>query len=192
MKDWENFHNITKDIPPRKNVIDFINTYKLVGDAIDLGCGAGNDTVYLIKNNWNVLAIDGTNSEMQIRNKLSNKEQEKLTFQVQNFENLKLKKVDLIIANNSLPFCNKEYFYKMWKEISFNIKSNGFFVGNFFGLNDEWNIGGSQKTFLSKKSAIALFKDFEIIKFLEIEKDRPSALGVMKHWHIFEIVAKKI
>lgn len=192
MENWEKFHNITQDITPRKNIIKFINNYKLVGDAIDLGCGAGNDTIYLIKNNWNVLAIDGTNSEMKIRNKLLDTEQKKLVFQVQKFENLKLQKSDLIIANNSLPFCNREYFDKMWQEITSNIKSNGFFIGNFWGLNDEWNVKNDRRTFLSRESVIELFKDFEILEIIEVEKDRPTALGNMKHWHMFEIVAKKI
>jgi len=37
-----------------------------------------------------------------------------------------------------------------------------------------------------------LLKDFEIIKFEEIEKDEKTALGSLKHWHTYEIIAKKI
>ena len=37
-----------------------------------------------------------------------------------------------------------------------------------------------------------LFKDsFEIIKFNEIEKDGMTGLGKMKHWHIYNVIAKK-
>ena len=46
--------------------------------------------------------------------------------------------------------------------------------------------------FLTKKEVLDLFKDFEILKFKEIEKDDKTALGILKHWHIFEIIAKKI
>ena len=45
--------------------------------------------------------------------------------------------------------------------------------------------------FLTKEQVINLFTDFEIIKFEEIEKDTVTRLGKMKHWHIFEIIAKK-
>ena len=145
--------------------MNFINNHKeFSGKAIDIGCGAGNDTIYLIQNNWNVLAIDGTDVENSIKEKLNDEEKDKFSFQVQKFEELKLPKSDLIISNNALPFCNKEYFYTMWQEICHSINSNGFFVGNLFGINDEWNTTKDKRTFLSKEQVIDLFKDFEIIR----------------------------
>ena len=191
MRDWDNFHNITEDKPPRKNIVHFISNYNLTGNAIDLGCGSGSDTIFLIRNNWNVLAIDSSNVEERIRSKLSDKEQGKLRFEVQRFEKLKLQKCNLVISNNSLPFCDKKYFYQMWAEICLNIENNGYFVGNFFGVNDEWNTKNDKRTFLSKEEVIKLFSGFEILELQEIEKDRPTAEGKMKHWHTFEIIAKK-
>ena len=192
MSEWNKYHKVTNNIPPRKNIVNFIKQHKeLSGNAIDLGCGAGNDTIYLIKNNWNVLAIDGTDVENLIKEKLNEEEKTRLSFQVQRFEELNLPKSDLIISNNALSFCNKAYFYKMWKEICNSINLNGFFVGNLFGIKDEWNTQKNTRTFLKKEQVIELFKDFEIIDFKEIEKDRTTALGKMKHWHTFEIIAKK-
>lgn len=192
MRDWDNFHRITNNKPPRKNIIHFISKYSITGKAIDLGCGSGSDTIFLIKNNWNVLAIDSSNIEERIRSKLSNSEQENLRFEVQKFEKLKLSKCDLLISNNSLPFCDKDYFYQMWIEICLNIKNDGYFVGNFFGINDEWNTKNTKMTFFSKEEVIELFNDFEILEIQEIEKDKPTAEGKMKHWHTIEIIAKKI
>lgn len=134
MRDWNNFHNITENKLPRKNIVHFISKYNITGTAIDLGCGSGSDTIFLIKNNWKVLAIDSSNVEERIRSKLSDNEQEMLSFEVQRFEELKLSKCDLLISNNSLPFCDKKYFYQMWEEICLNIKNNGYFVGNFLEL----------------------------------------------------------
>lgn len=192
MNNWDKYHKITNNKPPRKNIIKFIDKYNdLTGNAIDLGCGGGCDTIYLIEHSWNVLSIDSTDVENIIRNKLSYEKQNKFNFQVQKFEELHLPKCDLIISNNALPFCNKKYFYNMWKEISNSINSNGFFVGNFFGLKDEWNIHENKGTFLSKEDVTELFKDFDILEFDEIEKDRSTALGKIKHWHTFEVIARK-
>ncbi|MBE5806142.1 MAG: class I SAM-dependent methyltransferase [Clostridiales bacterium] len=191
MKKWENYYDITNNIPPRKNIVHFLSKYKLTGNAIDLGCGSGNDTIFLIKNKWNVLAIDASDVEERIRSKLLNEEQKRLKFEIQKFENLKLSKCDLIISNNSLSFCDKKFFHQMWLEIYSNIKTNGYFVGNFFGVNDEWNNNNTNKSFFSKDDVIKLFNNFKILDIKEIEIDKPTATGILKHWHIIEIIAKK-
>ena len=68
----------------------------------------------------------------------------------------------------------------------------GYFVGNFFGENDSQNETKPQMTFLTKVQAMELFENFEIIRFKEIEKDDLTRLGNMKHWHIFDVIAKKV
>lgn len=45
--------------------------------------------------------------------------------------------------------------------------------------------------FLSKEQVLNLFDKFEIIDFQEIEKDGKTGLGKIKHWHTFDIIAKK-
>ena len=68
---------------------------------------------------------------------------------------------------------------------------NGYFVGNFFGNNDKWKSTKEEITFFTKEQVIELFKDFEIIEFKEVERDDFTGLGKMKHWHIFNVIAKK-
>ena len=46
-------------------------------------------------------------------------------------------------------------------------------------------------TFLTEKQIKNLFKEFEIIKFKEVEKDGLTGMGKMKHWHIYNVIAKK-
>lgn len=46
--------------------------------------------------------------------------------------------------------------------------------------------------FLDKKQVLDLFKGFEIIRLKEIEEDGMTGYGKMKHWHIFDVIAKKI
>ena len=46
--------------------------------------------------------------------------------------------------------------------------------------------------FLAKEQVLSLFKDtFEIIEFNEIEKNGKTGLGKIKHWHIYNVIAKK-
>ena len=192
MRNIEKYYNNTISKSPRKNVQYLIEKVKLnPGKAIDFGCGAGNDTVYLIKNNWNVLAIDKEGVEERIAKRLNNEELKKFRFKRQDFESMEIEKSNLIIANYCLPFCNKNKFEELWNKIKLSILDKGYFVGNFFGLNDSWNGVKTDMLFLSKEQVMLLFKDFEIVLFKEIEKEALTGLGKMKHWHIFDIIAKK-
>lgn len=116
---------------------------------------------------------------------------DKFRFSKQKFEDLKLENNHLLLANFSLPFCDKDEFRKLWKKIDESICEGGYFVGNFFGINDEWRKTKERMTFLTKKQVIGLFKDFKIIEFKEFEKDGITCIGKLKHWHIFNVIAKK-
>ena len=64
-------------------------------------------------------------------------------------------------------------------------------MGNFFGVNDSWAKIKDKMVFLSKEQVLELFDNFQIIYFEEIEKDGKTSLGKMKHWHLYEKIAKK-
>lgn len=184
------YYEKTKNTIARMNVRKFIDMEVASGRCIDLGCGAGNDTIFLIKNGWKVTAIDKEDTEMIIKNYLNKEEQKSLEFIKSDFENITLKSCDLLVANFSLPFCKKDYFEELWEKIEKSIIKNGYFVGNFLGINDTW-INKPNMTFLKKEEVLNLFSSFNIIKFYETEKDAKTALGTEKHWHIFDVIAKK-
>ena len=80
---------------------------------------------------------------------------------------------------------------EMWNKIKTSILPNGYFVGNFFGQNDDWYSTRPKMTFLTKEQVVDLFREFEIIRFKEIEEDKLTGLGKMKHWHTFNVIAKR-
>ena len=191
MKKIYKYYENTKNSITNKNVREFIELNTKVGNAIELGCGAGRDTKFLLENKWNVLAIDREEVSNIIKENLNKEELKRFRFQKQELENLKLEKNNLIVANNSLSFCQKEKFEEMWDKIKNSILSNGYFVGNFFGIKDEWAKDKKDMTFLSKESCLKLFDDFDIIEFKEIEKEGLTGLGKIKYWHIFNVIARK-
>ena len=62
--------------------------------------------------------------------------------------------------------------------------------GNFLGENDDWNYS-KKLTFLRKEQIKNYFQDFVIIYFAEKEYIKDSIKDKNKHWHVFEIYAKK-
>ena len=60
-------------------------------------------------------------------------------------------------------------------------------------MNDSWRPIKEEMVFLSKEQVLELFKNkFDIIEFKEIEKDGKTGLGKIKHWHIYNVIAKKL
>lgn len=121
MGDIQKYYENTENALPHPMVKKFINMNNNPKYAIDLGCGTGRDTIYLIKNGWKVLSIDKENTREIISSKLNNEELKNFNFECQDFENIELEKNNLLVANFSIPFCNKDYFNEFWNKISNSI-----------------------------------------------------------------------
>ena len=132
MGNIKKFYKNTKNEMPHDNVKKIIEIENKKGNAIDLGCGAGRDTIFLIKNNWNVTAIDRENTKDMIESKLTIEELKRLKFICQDFENIKLDKSDLVVTNFSIPFCNKKYFNELWNKIVNSINTSRIFCWKLF------------------------------------------------------------
>lgn len=186
MKDWTNYQNKTYGDEACKLIIDFLDKYK-VDSAIDLGCGSGNETVYMVKNGIKVLAIDRQLNQDFILNRLSDSEKQLISFKESSFENVELPKTKLLTAFFSIPFCNPNNFDELWTKIYNSIEDNGYFVGQLFGDRDAWNVVESINTFSIDKVKEYL-KNYNIIKLEEIEYVRESD---NKKWHFYDIIAQK-
>ena len=186
MKDWTNYQNKTYGNDVCKLLIEFLDNYK-VDNAIDLGCGSGNETVYMIKNGIKVLAIDRQLNQDFILNRLSDSEKQLISFKESSFEDVELPKTKLLTSFFSIPFCNPNNFDELWTKIYNSIEDNGYFVGQLFGDRDAWNVVESINTFSIDKVKEYL-KNYNIIKLEEIEYVRESD---NKKWHFYDIIAQK-
>lgn len=193
MKNSEEYYNKTKGNNPSGLIrtFFFMNFDKELNGktAIDLGAGAGNDAKYLLEKGFKVICIDKEEKSKEIIMSQIN-QNENIKFELQEFEKLKLDKADLIYSCFSLHFCNPEKFDSLMDEITENIKSDGFFVGNFLGEEDGW-YGNETMTFLSKEKVLSYFKDFEIKYYAEKKYVKDTVIGGKKNWNVFEIMAMK-
>ena len=132
MSEIYKYYKKTKNALPHKNVQKVLEMDIIPGNAIDLGCGAGRDTIYLIKNGWNVLAIDKEDTKGLIEEKLNENELKNFRFSLQNFQNVKLENNSLLVSNFSIPFCGKKYFKEFWNKIEESIEKGRIFCWELF------------------------------------------------------------
>ena len=186
MKDWTNYQNKTYGDNVCKLLIEFLDNYK-IDNAIDLGCGSGNETVYMIKNGIKVLTIDRQLNQDFILNRLSDNEKKMISFKESSFEDVELPRTSLLTAFFSIPFCNPNNFDELWNKIYNLIEDDGYFVGQLFGDRDAWDVVDSINTFPIDKVKDYL-KKYRIIKLEEVEYVRESD---NKKWHFYDIIAQK-
>jgi len=107
--------------------------------AIDLGCGNGRDTLFLLSEGWSVYAVDSAEESMEvIEINIPKALRENLFLECITFKDVEWRQVQLINASLSLPFCEEKDFPSLWKNITNSIVSGGVFAGHFFGINDDW------------------------------------------------------
>ena len=187
MKDWSNYQNSTYGNNVSNLLINFLNNHN-VSNAIDLGCGSGNETIYMIKHGIKVLAIDRQLNENFILDRLSEEEKNLISFKETKFEDVELPKTELLTAFFSIPFCNPDSFDKLWDKIYNSLEDDGYFVGELFGDRDAWNEVDSINTF-SINEVKEYLKKYKIIKLEEVEYVRESD---NKKWHFYDIIAQKM
>ncbi|KTD64571.1 class I SAM-dependent methyltransferase [Legionella spiritensis] len=200
-RNWEHYYKITKQITsPRKTLLKAIEIFSNGNKAspaklaIDLGCGSGTDAIELLKHGWSVLAIDYQPEAISTLLSLCPPSLEnRLETKVMPFELLtSLPRSQLINASYSLPFLKADKFYLIWNMILNALHQGDIFSGTFFGINDGWNGSkNSDMTFFNHKDLSNFLMPFEVAFLEEEENDKADAMGNIKHWHKYFVVAKK-
>lgn len=189
-RNWKIYYEATKAKPPRPLLVKAIEFVENKGKAIDLGAGNLNDTKFLLNEGFEVIAID---KSPLMAEEAKNIPHEKLRVQTVGFEefNFPTEEYDLATAMFALPFTSPQRFNEVFEKIRNSLKKGGIFCGQLFGDRDEWKTD-TRMTFHTEEEAKKLFSGFEVIFFKEDEKDDKTAAGVMKHWHIFHFIIRKI
>jgi tellurite methyltransferase len=189
VSDWSDYYDAVRGRPAHETLLEALNRFDKPGQAVDLGCGDGRDTVELLRREWRVFAVDAEEEAIErLRARVG--DSNALQTQVAPFEKAEWPRADLLNASFSLPFCPPDRFPDVWERIRTSIAPGGRFSGHLFGERDGW-AGEEDMTFQSREAAEGLFDGFELERFDEEEEDGETAVGTPKHWHVFHVVARR-
>jgi hypothetical protein len=131
-------YNQKKQLDPLESLVNILKGFKFTtGRAIDIGAGNGADTVYLLKKNFTVTAIETNerarnylmqNVEAQCKDKLSS-----LTLVDKSMEEYEFPdRAKIILASSSLPFCDPTKFQRLWNRMVHCLEPSGVIYATFF------------------------------------------------------------
>lgn len=190
MSNFENYYKVTQNKKPSKLIQTFFmseyDNHLENKKAVDLGCGTGVDTQFLLSHGFEVTAIDNQSQVEEIfQNKSLNTEKLKLI--IDDFSKIEIPNADLILANMSLFFVTENFDFFIQNLLT-KVNSNGFILANFLGEEDEW---AKRKTTVKKDELLDYFKGFKMFYFSEEKYYKKTADGINKFWHVYTVIAQK-
>ena len=187
---WSRYFAATADKPVHQIFESLEAFLPASGTAIDLGCGAGRHTIWLLEHGMQVVAVDVAQEAIDyVRQKLP--PDPPVETICSSFQDLELDTYDVAVAIYTLFFLNPQEFSEFWPRVVQSIRPSGLFAGQFLGVNDTWNDRGY--TLHDRGQVEQLFDGgFKVLLLQEEDQDGETALGEQKHWHVFHVIARKL
>lgn len=191
MSHWTSYYTATAAGGPRDTLLQALSSWSSPpGLALDLGCGTGRDTLVLLEQGWQVLALDAEPEALSaLRERTPTLLQGRLETRQARFETVTLPRCDLINSSFALPFCEPAHFPALWNGITAAVRSGGLFCGQLFGERDSWASKGV--TVVDAAALRRLLQDWDVLLHREEEEDGHTAVGRPKHWHIHHLVLQR-
>jgi len=163
------------------------------GRAVELGCGAGRDTLALLEAGFRVTSIDRDERSLELlRGRLEPLKAEKTSLLLTDFERADWPRADLVCASRSLHCCHPRSFPRVWSRIVASLRIGGRFAGHFLGERDGW-ASRADLSHVRRESLDDLLRGFEVELLREEEREGEvlEAGALVPHrWHLWHVVAR--
>jgi tellurite methyltransferase len=196
---WARYYAVTVDRPAWETVRVAIERFasedadaSRTRFAVDLGSGAGRDTRELLRAGWRVLAIDREQAAVDTLEAATPEAlRPRLVTCVADLATLDVPPCNLVNASLSLSFLASEAFWRCWGGILDALSVGARVAAMLFGDRDG-SAGDATMTCVSAGAIRASLAAFEIEHWVDLEEDRPTALGAPHHFHRLELVARRV
>ncbi|MGF1833262.1 methyltransferase domain-containing protein [Photobacterium sanguinicancri] len=193
--DWLSYLNTQSLLPPRSHVVEanqFLGERQSMNIAVDCGCGAGRDALYLLEQGFQVYAFD---KDLPTIEKLAQHSlaasNPMLDVKISSFGEYHFPRSHLVNASACLFYSEPNEFAIFWKNMVKSLFSGGIFCGHFIGKDD---IGFDEKLPIlthTKEEIEDLLEGFYVIAWQE-KRERSSQLtGEQRYWTVYTVTALK-
>ncbi len=181
----------SRGAPPQELLVRALTCHDGPGVAIDLGCGAGNETIALLEAGWRVHAVDAGAPAIELVNERALGNQALQTHQMRFSEFAFPPQVDLVCALFALPFQSPDEFARTWAAMASALRPGGLFAGQLFGPRDDWVVAFPERMAGQNRAELdVLLEGFEVLELEEMEADGAPTVGESKHWHLYHVLAR--
>lgn len=155
--------------------------------AIELGCGRGIESRFLVENGYTVHAYDVDQSVAPTLRELA--ADLPVHPEIVDLAEISvLPGADLVLSCASLPFLPRDSFDGLWNILVTALRPQGILAVDLFGVHDDWAV--TDGTYLSRDEVEELLEGFEVLELAEEERGGRSFSGP-KHWHTFRVLARR-
>lgn len=191
--DWSSYYAAQVGRPVRDLVVRGAGSVEEPGYAVDLGCGDGTETHWLLERGWSVTAVDVTPEALDLVRDKADEHRERLEVVLVDLAEYAVPPADLVLASASLPFVPPHAFGALWERLTGAVRPGGVLAVNLFGDRDSWAQPGSDApgmTFHTRAEVERLVGDLVVLDLTEHEYDGPSGAGP-KHWHRYDLIGRR-
>jgi ubiquinone/menaquinone biosynthesis C-methylase UbiE len=198
---WEKYYSTLRQLPERlKKPVPFLAKalplFKRckIKSVLDLGCGAGRNSVYLAKKGFDVVGVDVSKSALTLANKWAKKEKlANATFTLGTMVNIPFDDChfDAVVSISVIHHGVKEDIIRTIAEVHRTLKKNGVFLANIASIEDP-RYGEGEKVEENTYSILEAFEEkrFEELHHFFTKKEACEILTCFNHATV-EILEEK-
>jgi len=171
---WEQYYSSLKQLPKRlrKPVPFLAETLPIfkqfnVKRVLDLGCGAGRNSIYLAKKGFDVIGVDVSKSALRFANNWAEEERlSNATFTLGTMVNIPFDDYlfDAVVSVSVIHHGVKEYIMRTIAEINRILRRKGVFIANIASVRDP-RYGDGEKV---EENTFQILEAFEQYQFEEL------------------------
>ncbi|MDZ7672895.1 MAG: methyltransferase domain-containing protein [Halanaerobiales bacterium] len=186
-KNAEKYYENTVDVDMSPLYKEFIKHIKENGHILDAGCGSGRDSLYFLKQGYEVTAIDGSKNLSKLSSKLIGQEVKCMKFEDIDYKN----KFDGLWACASLLHVKRENMKDILYNFSKALKMNGVLYSSFKYGNKEVYKNGRLFNYYDEESFKNLINKIGNLSIIQLWKTEDLRKNRKNEYWLNTLLKKK-